>query len=59
MIISKFMKRHVVSIPATATVREAAAIIVKKHIGLLPIVDENNKLVGVVGLSDLLESGIT
>lgn len=54
MIISKYMKHHVVSIPVTATIREAAAIIVKKHIGLLPIVDEDNKLVGVVGLRDLL-----
>ncbi len=54
MNISKHMKRQVVSIPLTATIREAAAIIVKKHIGLLPVVDKNNKLVGVVGLRDLL-----
>jgi CBS domain-containing protein len=54
MIISKYMKRNVVSIPVTATIREAAAIIVKKHIGLLPVVDKHNKLVGVVGLRDLL-----
>jgi CBS domain-containing protein len=32
MIISKHMKRNVVSIPATASVREAAAVFVKKHI---------------------------
>jgi CBS-domain-containing membrane protein len=54
MIISKYMKRDVVSIPVTATIREAAAIIVKKHIGLLPVVDKSNKLIGVVRLSDLL-----
>jgi len=54
MNISKYMKRQVVSIPITATIREAAAIIVKKHIGLLPVVDKKNKLVGVVGLRDLL-----
>jgi CBS domain-containing protein len=48
------MKRNVVSITETASVREAAAIFVKKHIGLLPVVDQNNKLVGVVGLRDLL-----
>jgi CBS domain-containing protein len=54
MIISKYMKRNVVSIPVTASVREAAALIVKKHIGLLPVVDKDNKLVGVVGLRDLL-----
>ena len=54
MVISKYMKRNVISIPVTATIREAAAIIVKKHIGLLPVVDKNNKLVGEVGLHDLL-----
>lgn len=54
MIISKYMKRNVVSIPVTASIREAAAIIVKKHIGLLPVVDKDGKLAGVVGIRDLL-----
>jgi CBS domain-containing protein len=44
----------VISIPETSTIREAAAVFVKHHIGLLPIVDKENKLVGVVGLRDLL-----
>lgn len=54
MNIADCMKRNVISIPDTSTIREAAAIIVKKHIGLLPIVDRENRLVGVVGLRDLL-----
>lgn len=54
MIISKYMKRNVVSTPVTASVREAAALIVKKHIGLLPVVDKEDKLIGVVGVRDLL-----
>lgn len=54
MEIGKYMKRNVVSIPETATIREAASVFVKHHIGLLPVVDENKKLVGVVGLRDLL-----
>lgn len=54
MNISDCMKQNVVSIPETASIREAAAIIVQKHIGLLPIVDKDNKLIGVVGLRDLL-----
>jgi CBS domain-containing protein len=54
MEISKYMKRHVVSIPETSTIREAAAVLVKHHIGLLPIVGQNKKLIGVVGLRDLL-----
>jgi len=54
MIISEYMKRNVVSIPETFTIREAATVFVKEHVGLLPIVDQNNKLVGVIGLRDLL-----
>ena len=54
MKIGECMKRKVVSIPETSTIREAAATFVKEHVGLLPIVDENDKLVGVVGLRDLL-----
>jgi CBS domain-containing protein len=48
------MKRNVVSIPDTSTIREAAGVFVREHVGLLPIVDQNNKLIGVVGLRDLL-----
>ena len=54
MEISKYMKRNVVSIPETATIREAASVFVKHHVGLLPVVDENKRLVGVVGLRNLL-----
>ena len=54
MEINKYMKRNVVSIPETSTIREAASVFVKHHVGLLPVVDQNNKLVGVVSLRDLL-----
>jgi CBS domain-containing protein len=54
MDISKYMKRNVISIHTGATIREAAAIFVEKHIGLLPVVDEENKPVGIVRLRDLL-----
>jgi CBS domain-containing protein len=54
MNVSSCMKKHVVSVPTTATIREAAAIIVSKHIGLLPVVDKNDKPVGVIGMRDLL-----
>ena len=54
MIISDHMKRNVVSILESSTIREAAALLVKHHIGLLPIVDHENRLVGEVGLRDLL-----
>jgi CBS domain-containing protein len=48
------MKRNIISIKETATVREAAAVFAKEHVGLLPIVDQNNQIVGVIGLRDLL-----
>jgi len=48
------MKRHVVSLPASATILEAAALFSKKHIGLLPIVDKDDKPIGVIGIQDLL-----
>jgi CBS domain-containing protein len=54
MKINQCMKRNVISIRETATVREAAVIFAKEHVGLLPIVDQNNKLVGVIGLRDLI-----
>ncbi len=54
MKISSCMKRNVVSIHAGASIREAAAIFVKKHIGLLPVVDDDEKLVGVIGMRDML-----
>lgn len=54
MNISQCMKRRVISILETATIREAAAVFVKNHVGLLPILDRQEKLTGVVGLRDLL-----
>jgi len=54
MNISECMKRNVISIPETYTIRETAAVFVKEHVGLLPIVDHDNKIVGAVGLRDLL-----
>lgn len=54
MDIARYMKRNVISIQASATIREAAAIFVKHHIGLLPVVDRENRPVGIVSLRDLL-----
>jgi CBS domain-containing protein len=48
------MKHNVFSIPSTATIRQAAEQFVEHHIGLLPVVDKQNKPVGVVRLVDLL-----
>ncbi|KAA0276257.1 MAG: CBS domain-containing protein [Chloroflexi bacterium] len=55
MNVSSCMKRNVISVSASTTVREATAIFVKKHIGLLPVVDKNHKPIGVIGIRDLLK----
>jgi CBS domain-containing protein len=54
MLIRDCMKRKVVSIPVNLTIREAAAVFVRAHVGLLPVVGENEKIIGVLGLRDLL-----
>ncbi len=54
MVLKDCMKRDVVSIPPATSVREAARIVVERHIGLLPVIDEQGKLMGVVRLHDLL-----
>jgi len=48
------MKRNVVSVRESTTIREATNIFVKKHIGLLPVVDDDDKPVGVIGMRDML-----
>lgn len=54
MKVTSCMKRNVVSVHAMTTIREAANIFVKKHIGLLPVVDDDNKPVGAIGIRDML-----
>lgn len=54
MQVRECMKRDVYSVSNQATIREAAAMFVEKHIGLLPVTDEQGNLIGVVGLRDLL-----
>lgn len=54
MEIGEYMKRNVFSIPETSSIREAASEFVKHHIGLLPVIDKEKKLIGVVGMRDML-----
>ena len=48
------MKSKVIYLSTASTILEAAAIITKHHIGLLPVVDDQKRLCGVVSLQDLL-----
>jgi len=52
--IKNCMKQAVYSISPETTIRQAAALVVERHIGLLPVVDPQGKLLGVVRLNDLL-----
>ena len=54
MQISKYMKKNVISVAADATIRDAAQVFVKQHVGMLPVVDKDEKPVGVVSLQDML-----
>lgn len=54
MNIGDCMKRQVVSISNTHTIREAAGVLIEKHVGLLPVLDQDQRLVGVVSLRNLL-----
>lgn len=54
MLIRDCMKRNVFAVSKKATIREAAAIFVARHIGLLPVIDDEGNLIGVVGLRNLL-----
>lgn len=48
------MKQSVVTVSQDTTIREAAEIVVARHIGLLPVVDRQGALIGVVRLHNLL-----
>lgn len=54
MNISMCMKRNVISIPDNSTVRAATQVFVEKHVGLLPVLDKDNRLMGVISLRNLL-----
>ena len=49
------MKRNVVSVSTDTTLGEAVKLLVQKHIGTLPVVDDQRKLVGMLSMADVLE----
>ena len=54
MILKNCIKPAITVKPSTS-VEEAARTVVEKHIGTLPVVDDDGKLVGVVRLTNLLK----
>ena len=55
MNISTCMKQEVASISEKATIGEAAHLFVQRHVGMLPVVGQDNRLVGILNLHDLLD----
>ncbi len=54
--IGQWMKRDVVFVSPHTTVLEAARLIVDRHVGTLPVVDEQASLVGIVRVENILET---
>jgi len=51
--VKDLMKKPVYAVPPDYTVEEAAALLLEKKISGLPVVDENNRLIGIITRSDL------
>ena len=54
MLVRDCMKRNVFFVHTTTTIGEAAHLLVEKHIGTLPVVDEQGRLRGLLPLRSLL-----
>ncbi|MBQ9630933.1 MAG: CBS domain-containing protein [Treponema sp.] len=57
MIVKDFMVRNPETVSPTTTLTEAKAIMTKKNINKLPVIDKNGKLVGIITKNDLAASG--
>ncbi len=55
MIVRDCMKQNVISIRENDSIAKAAKLFLKYHIGTLPVVDHENKLVGIVSLAKMLK----
>ena len=52
--IGTWMKRDVVAVHASTSIREAAALLVDRKVGTLPVLDEAGILVGIVSITDII-----
>jgi len=48
------MRRHVLTVNPDTYASEAAAMMADNRIGALPVVDKDNKLVGIISATDIL-----
>jgi len=54
--VRNIMRRGVVTIGPKDKASDAAAIMVKRKIGALPVIDKNGKLAGIITASDILKA---
>ena len=54
--ISSIMKTLVISLPPTATIKEAAELMLEKNIGRVPIVDKEGKIIGIIDREDVVKA---
>jgi len=55
MKVGEIMTREVISLKPDMTLKEAAEIFAKNNINGAPVVDENNKLLGILTIKDILK----
>ena len=55
MEVSSVMKKEVVSISEDATLDDAIRLLAARRVGLLPVVDAENRLVGILTLHDIIQ----
>ncbi len=53
LIIGAWMKRDIVAVQASLSVKEAAALLVDRRVGTLPVLDEDGVLIGVTSITDI------
>jgi CBS domain-containing protein len=52
--IGTWMKRDVVAVRASTSIREVAALLVDRKVGTLPVVDEAGILIGILPITDII-----
>jgi CBS domain-containing protein len=57
--VEEIMIRRVKSVKKETSISEAAKIMVRDKINRIPVVDENNKVIGIVARADILKSMVT
>ena len=55
MDVSFVMKKEVVSISESATLEDAVQLLIARRVGLLPVVDAEKRLVGILALRDIVQ----